>query len=116
MASSTALGRSIRSGGGQCRALACRHRWSAPERRDGQFSAFFNQRRTAGKKLMRAAVAMMRKLPHAIWGMLEHDQDFDGNNVFKIANENVCQKQKHLALSIERSAAGGSVSGAHGAR
>jgi hypothetical protein len=58
----------------------------------------------------------MRKLLHAIWGMLKYDQDFDGNNVFKIANENVWQKRKYLALSIERTAAGRSVSGAHGAR
>jgi len=29
----------------------------------------------------------MRKLLHAIWGMLKHDQDFDGNKFFKIAPE-----------------------------
>jgi transposase len=28
---------------------------------------------------MQAVVAVMRKLLHAIWGMLKHDQDFDGN-------------------------------------
>lgn len=30
----------------------------------------------------------MRKLLHAIWGMIKHDEDFDGNKFFKIANEN----------------------------
>jgi hypothetical protein len=29
-------------------------------------------------------VAVMRKLLHAIWGMLKHDQDFDGNKFFKL--------------------------------
>jgi hypothetical protein len=29
---------------------------------------------------MQAVVAVMRKLLHAIWGMLKHDQNFDGNN------------------------------------
>jgi transposase len=37
---------------------------------------------------MQAVVAVMRKLLHAIWGMLKHNQDFDGNKFFKLANEN----------------------------
>jgi len=51
--------------------------------------AFYNKLVAAGKKPMQAVVAVMRKLLHAIWGMLKHDQDFDGNKFFKIANENV---------------------------
>ena len=50
--------------------------------------AFYNKLVTAGKKPMQAVVAVMRKLLHAIWGMLKHDQDFDGNKFFKIAEQN----------------------------
>jgi transposase len=46
--------------------------------------AFYNKLVTAGKKPMQAVVAVMRKLLHAIWGMLKHDQDFDGNKFFKL--------------------------------
>ena len=47
--------------------------------------AFYNKLVAAGKKPMQAVVAVMRKLLHAIWGMLKHDQDFDGNKFFKIS-------------------------------
>ena len=47
--------------------------------------AFYNKLVTAGKKPMQAVVAVMRKLLHAIWGMLKHDQDFDGEKFFKLA-------------------------------
>lgn len=47
--------------------------------------AFYNKLLAAGKKPMQAVVAVMRKLLHAIWGMLKHDQDFDGNKFFKTA-------------------------------
>jgi len=50
--------------------------------------AFYDKLVAAGKKPMQAVVAVMRKLLHAIWGMLKHDQDFDGNKFFKIAKEN----------------------------
>jgi transposase len=50
--------------------------------------AFYSKLVATGKKPMQAVVAVMRKLLHAIWGMLKHDQDFDGNKFFKIANEN----------------------------
>src|SRR6266852_1377259 len=45
--------------------------------------AFYDKLIAAGKKPMQAVVAVMRKLLHAIWGMLKHDQDFDGNKFFK---------------------------------
>ncbi len=47
--------------------------------------AFYDKLLGAGKKPMQAVVAVMRKLLHAIWGMLKHDQDFDGNKFFKTA-------------------------------
>jgi transposase len=49
--------------------------------------AFYNKLVTAGKKPMQAVVAVMRKLLHAIWGMLKHDEDFDGNKFFKLAGK-----------------------------
>ena len=48
----------------------------------------YNKLIAAGKKPMQAVVAVMRKLLHAIWGMLNPDQDFDGEKFFKIAKEN----------------------------
>jgi transposase len=49
--------------------------------------AFYNKLIAAGKKPLQAIVAVMRKLLHAIWGMLKHDQDFDGEKFFKIATK-----------------------------
>jgi len=49
--------------------------------------AFYNKLVVAGKKPMQAVVAVMRKLLHAIWGMLKHDQNFDGNKFFKLADK-----------------------------
>ena len=49
--------------------------------------AFYDKLLAAGKKPMQAIVAVMRKLLHAIWGMLKHDADFDGNKFFKIAEK-----------------------------
>ncbi|HEY1460005.1 MAG TPA: IS110 family transposase [Casimicrobiaceae bacterium] len=49
--------------------------------------AFYDKLIAAGKKPLQAVVAVMRKLLHAIWGMLKHDQDFDGNKFFKLAEK-----------------------------
>ena len=46
--------------------------------------AFYDKLVAAGKKPMQAVVAVMRKLLHAIWGMLKHDQNFDGNKFFRL--------------------------------
>jgi transposase len=54
---------------------------------DPNIKAFYNKLVAAGKKPMQAVVAVMRKLLHAIWGMLKHDQDFDGNKFFKLAEK-----------------------------
>jgi len=55
---------------------------------DPNVRAFYNKLIANGKKPLQAIVAVMRKLLHAIWGMLKHDQDFDGNKFFKIATKN----------------------------
>jgi len=47
--------------------------------------AFYDRLIAAGKKPLQAVVAVMRKLLHAIWGMLRHDQDFDGEKFFRLA-------------------------------
>ncbi len=53
-------------------------------RHEPNVKAFYDKLIAAGKKPMQAVVAVMRKLLHAIWGMLKHDQDFDGNKFFKL--------------------------------
>jgi transposase len=54
---------------------------------DPNVKAFYNKLVAAGKKPMQAVVAVMRKLLHAIWGMLKHDQDFDGNKFFRLTEK-----------------------------
>ena len=44
--------------------------------------AFYDKLLAKGKTKMQALVAVMRKLLHAIHGMLRHDQDFDGEKFF----------------------------------
>ena len=44
--------------------------------------AFYKHLLDRGKTKMQANVAVMRKLLHAIHGMLEHDQDFVGEKFF----------------------------------
>jgi transposase len=44
--------------------------------------AFYERLLARGKTKMQANVAVMRKLLHAIHGMLEHDQDFAGEKFF----------------------------------
>lgn len=45
---------------------------------------FYEQLLAAGKLPMQALVAVMRKLLHAIWGMLKTDTDFDGSKFRKL--------------------------------
>jgi transposase len=54
---------------------------------DPNVKAFYAKLVAAGKKPMQAVVAVMRKLLHAIWGMLKHDQDFDGNKFFRLTEK-----------------------------
>jgi len=44
--------------------------------------AFYEKLIARGKTKMQALVAVMRKLLHAIYGMLRHDRDFDGEKFF----------------------------------
>ena len=44
--------------------------------------AFYEHLIAQGKKPLVAVVAVMRKLLHAIYGMLRNDADFDGSKVF----------------------------------
>ncbi|HMB91354.1 MAG TPA: IS110 family transposase [Rhodothermales bacterium] len=46
--------------------------------------AFYDKLRAKGKKPMVAIVAVMRKLLHAIYGMLKHGQDFDGQKFYRL--------------------------------
>ena len=46
--------------------------------------AFYDKLIARGKTKMQALVAVMRKLLHAIYGMLRHDQDFDGEKFFTV--------------------------------
>ncbi len=46
--------------------------------------AFYEKLLQRGKTKMQALVAVMRKLLHAIYGMLRHDQDFEGEKFFAV--------------------------------
>ena len=61
--------------------LSSFQRWS-PRSWEPNVKAFYEKLLTKGKTKMQALVAVMRKLLHAIHGMLEHDQDFDGEKFF----------------------------------
>jgi transposase len=53
-------------------------------RRYPNVKALYNKLIAAGKKPMQAVVAAMRKLLHAIWGMLKDNQDFYGSRFFRL--------------------------------
>ena len=46
--------------------------------------AFYEHLLAAGKEPIQAVVAVMRKLLHAIWGMLKTNTDFDGSKFRKL--------------------------------
>ena len=46
--------------------------------------AFYEKLVAKGKKPLQALVAIMRKLLHAIFGMLKHDRDFDGRKFYAL--------------------------------
>jgi transposase len=46
--------------------------------------AFYEKLLARGKKPLQAIVAVMRKLLHAIWGMLHHDCDFEGEKFYRL--------------------------------
>lgn len=49
-----------------------------------EIGAFYSQLVERGKPKMVAVVAVMRKLVHAIYGMLKHDCDFDGSKFYQM--------------------------------
>ena len=53
-------------------------------RHEPNVRAFYEKLLARGKKPLQAIVAVMRKLLHAIYGMLRHDRDFEGEKFFAI--------------------------------
>ena len=49
--------------------------------------AFYEKLLQRGKKPLQAVVAVMRKLLHAIFGMLKHGADFDGEKFYQLRAE-----------------------------
>ena len=54
-------------------------------RYDPHVKAFYEKLKAKGKKPLQALVAIMRKLLHAIYGMLKNDTDFDGEKFYAAA-------------------------------
>ena len=53
-------------------------------RSEPQVKAFYKKLIEKGKKPLQALVAIMRKLLHAIYGMLKNDSDFDGKKFYAL--------------------------------
>lgn len=53
-------------------------------RRDANVAAYYEQLLANGKPKMLAITAVMRKLLHALWGMLHHRQEWDGDKFFRL--------------------------------
>lgn len=51
---------------------------------DEHVSAYYQHLLSRGKPKMVALTAVMRKLLHALWGMLHHQQEWDGNKFYKL--------------------------------
>ena len=52
-------------------------------RSDPNVNAFYNALLARGKPKMQAITAVMRKLLHAIWGILQHRQEWDGSKFYR---------------------------------
>ena len=57
--------------------------------RDAQIKAYYEALVARGKKPKQAIVAVLRKLLHAIWGMLTHAQNFDPAKFYQIPMKNL---------------------------
>lgn len=55
---------------------------------DAHVAAYYNRLLAKGKKKMQAITAVMRKLLHALWGMLHHRSTWDGERFYRL---NPCQ-------------------------
>ncbi|RLA26361.1 MAG: IS110 family transposase [Gammaproteobacteria bacterium] len=53
-------------------------------RKDPNVNAFYNALLARGKLKMQAITAVMRKLLHAIWGILKHRKEWDGSKFFRM--------------------------------
>ena len=51
---------------------------------DPHVSAYYQHLLDQGKPKMVALTAVMRKLLHALWGMLHHQQEWDGNKFYRL--------------------------------
>ncbi len=58
-------------------------------RKDPNVNAFYNALLARGKQKMQAITAVMRKLLHAIWGILHHRQKWDGRKFYRIETVNI---------------------------
>jgi transposase len=54
-------------------------------RHDPHLRAFYQHLLARGKQKLQALVAVMRKLLHAIFGMFQHRQSYDGSKLFPVA-------------------------------
>lgn len=54
------------------------------KKHDPHVAAYYQSLIARGKKPLQALVAVMRKLLHAIWGMLHHRQPWDGNKFYRL--------------------------------
>ena len=52
--------------------------------RDANVSAYYEKLLNKGKAKLQAITAVMRKLLHALWGMLHHRQDWEGEKFFRL--------------------------------
>ena len=52
--------------------------------REPNVKAYYEKLLARGKKPLQALVAIMRKLLHAIYGMLRNDSDFDGEKFYAL--------------------------------
>lgn len=52
--------------------------------RDANVAAYYNRLLAKGKAKMQAIIAVMRKLLHALWGMLHHRSTWDGEKFYRL--------------------------------
>lgn len=58
-------------------------------RHDSNVSAYYEKLVSRGKKKMQAITAVMRKLLLALWGMLHHRQEWDGEKFYRLNQSNL---------------------------
>ena len=56
--------------------------------RDVHVAAYYAKLLAVGKPKMVAITAVMRKLLHALWGMLHHRQEWDGEKFYRLNQPN----------------------------